>query len=127
MKNMKKYPSRTDPFSVTRDYDRASPVLFDYCCNSKPIASASLIKRKDIGGSMLRGYLRFDFDNLLITKVSWKNSDPMKETLTFVFRSVTVKYRTTKYQVGSDVAILQSLSDVSWSYKAAMLKAAGMG
>lgn len=122
IKAMKPYPLRMDEFQVTRYYDRASPVLFEKCCNSDSFLSASLVKRKTTGGDMLKGFLRIEFDDLLITHVEWQNSDPMKETFKFVFRKINVRYRITSLKKGSTEAVMVELDPVDWSYQAELAK-----
>ena len=116
LQSMKCYPVRMDEVSIKRDYDKASPVLFRQCCLSGAFKSASLIKRKDVGGSKLRGFLRMEFNDVLITHLEWEDGDTIEESFRFVFRSVTIKYRITLLRKGQNEASLQSLPDVEWSY-----------
>jgi type VI protein secretion system component Hcp len=113
---MPPYPLKMEEFCVTRFYDKASPTLFEKCCNSDSIASASLVKRKLIGADMLRGFLRIDFDDLLLTHIEWENGDVVKETFKFVFRKITVTYRTVSYAKGSNLPQLKTMPTVSWNY-----------
>jgi len=119
------YPVEMGEVSIERTFDKASPILFDYCCNSKTFESASMIKRKDTGDVFLRGFLRFDFQEVLVTSVEWKNGEVMKETFTFVFRHVQVRYRTAVYQPGQVVATLKDQPAVIWDYTLD-LKASGV-
>jgi type VI protein secretion system component Hcp len=114
--SMPPYRLQMDEFSITRLYDKASPVLFEKCCNSDSIVSASLVKRKLIGADMLRGFLRIDFDDLLLTHIEWENGDVVKETFKFVFRKITVTYRTVSYAKGSNLPQLKTMPTVSWNY-----------
>ncbi len=90
---MKPYKWGFDTFQVTRRFDQASPVLFQACARSTTFQSISMVKRKTVGGGMLQSFLRFDFGNVLITNVSWEDAEVIKETLEFLFRTVTVQYR----------------------------------
>lgn len=110
------YPIEMGEISIERTYDKASPVLFDYCCNSKTFESCSLIKRKDIGDKFLRGFLRIDFFEVLVTSVEWKNGEVMKETFNFVFRRLKVQYRASFYKTGSTVASWIAQDPVNWNY-----------
>ncbi len=116
LKNMKRYPVRMDELDINRIFDRASPTLFKYCCDSGSFKSASLIKRKDIGGDKLRGFLRMEFEDLLVTHVGWQNGEDVTEKFKFVFRKVTVRYRATSFKAGQTEAVLQEMPSVVWSY-----------
>ena len=116
LKAMKRYPVRMDEFEIARDFDRASPVLFKYCCDSGSFKSASLVKRKDVGGNMLRGFLRLEFEDVLITHVGWSNEEIVKEKFKFIFRKVNVRYRATSFKRGQQEPILQELPAVNWSF-----------
>ena len=121
--SMPPYEVKMDEFSVTRLYDMASPVLFEKCCNSDTFVSASIVKRKLIGAEMLRGFLRIDFDDVMITHVDWQNGENVKETLKFAFRKMTVQYRKIVYQQ-DNVPTLQLLPSLTWSYTMALAAAA---
>jgi len=121
--SMPPYRLQMDEFSITRLYDKASPVLFEKCCNSDSIASASLVKRKLIGADMLRGFLRLDFKDLLVTHVEWQNEEVIKETFKFVFREITAQYRVVVFKQGSKVPELQTLAAVTWNYDMELRKA----
>jgi type VI protein secretion system component Hcp len=116
------YPIEMGEVSIERTFDKASPILFDFCCNSKTFESVSMIKRKDIGDVFLRGYLRLDFYNVLITGIDWKNGDVMKETFTFVFRQLQINYRAVAFEPGQLIATLKPQPEIIWDY-AADLKA----
>jgi type VI protein secretion system component Hcp len=84
---------RMDEFSITRRYDSASPVLFQNCASSISFPSASIVKRKVVGGDMLNAFLRFDFEDLLITQISFEDAEVMKETIKFRFRKMKIQYK----------------------------------
>jgi type VI protein secretion system component Hcp len=121
--SMPPYRLQMDEFSITRLYDKASPVLFEKCCNSDSIVSASLVKRKLIGADMLRGFLRLDFKDLLVTHVEWQNEEVIKETFKFVFREITAQYRVVVFKQGSTIPELQTLAAVTWNYDMELRKA----
>jgi type VI protein secretion system component Hcp len=108
----KKFPVRMDEFSITRRYDRASPVLFEKCAMSDSFKTASLIKRKTVGDK-LESFLRFDFKDVLITHIDWQDAEVIKETVKFVFREITVQYRTQDHSGKLDPA-----GSVPWKYDA---------
>jgi type VI protein secretion system component Hcp len=118
IKKMVPFPVRMDEFSVTRRYDRASPVLFERCATSASFQTASLIKRKTVGDK-LESFLRFDFEDVLITHIDWQDAEVIKETVKFVFRKITVQYRAQAHSGRLDAA-----GSVSWSYDANLRKPA---
>ncbi len=94
------YPVTFDEISIERKMDRASPFLFKNCFDSKTVRRISIVKRKTAGastGSETFSYFRVDFDDVLITDISFSLSDGLpKEDLKFVYRSLTVRYRPQK-------------------------------
>jgi len=111
IKAMKPFPVRMDEFTVTRRFDRASPVLFQACARSTTFGAVSMVKRKTIGGSMLQTFLRIDFSKVLITHVSWDEAEVIKETLRFVFRELTIQYRRQAFD-----GTLNPAGSVNWKY-----------
>jgi type VI protein secretion system component Hcp len=74
--------------------DRASPLLFQMCCDSKSFTSATLVKRKAAGSDLSgHGFLRFEFTDVLVIGVDWDSGDVVKEKCKFICRGMTVKYR----------------------------------
>jgi hypothetical protein len=116
LKKVLPYPVDMNEVTIDRTYDKASPILYQMCCDSETFPSVSLIKRKDIGDTFLRGFLRLDFEDVMVTSVEWKNGEVMKETFTFVFRRVTVKYRQSVFVPGQQVAQMKQQPDVMWNY-----------
>jgi len=80
--------------SVDRAIDRASPLLMHAALTATPFAGATIVKRR-AGGDTRSGkaYLRIDYTDVLITKISWSDGDLVKEKLTFIYRGVKVQYR----------------------------------
>lgn len=87
------YPIDVQPFSFTRQLDKASPILFDQCANLKPFKSAALVKRKFTGGQIHEVYLRLDFKDVLVVGVDWDDGEFVKEKCTFVCREIMVTYK----------------------------------
>ncbi len=111
-----KYPLTMEEFSITRRYDCASPVLFEKCARSAGFPSASIVKRKVVGGDKLQTFLRLDFVDVLITKIEWQDAEVVKETISFVFRELTFKYKTQKHN-----GTLNQIQDPPhWKYEAAL-------
>lgn len=88
-----KFPVKMDEFSVTRRYDKASPLLFEKCANSEGFKTATLIKRRVIGESKLQTFFRIDLDQVLITHIDLEEDEVIKETLHLIYRSITVTYK----------------------------------
>ncbi len=114
-----RFPLHMDEFSVTRRYDRASPMLFQKCAASDSFRSASVVKRKVVGTGRLQTFLRLDFEGVLVTHIGWRESDELSETLCFVFRSVTVQYRPQ-----ASAGTLGPAASVTWSFQAGLVSAA---
>jgi len=110
-----KFPVKMDEFSVTRRYDKASPLLFEKCANSEGFKTATLIKRRLICGSKLQSFLRIDLDQVLITHIDLEDEEVIKETLHLIFRSITVTYKSQLHHGGLGPAGM-----ASWAYDATL-------
>jgi type VI protein secretion system component Hcp len=89
-----KYPLDIQPVSFNRTIDIASPVLIQSCIDCTSFDSATLVKRKPAGTKTAgEVYLRMDFIGVLVIKVDWSDGDTVKETISFIARSITVSYR----------------------------------
>ncbi len=83
-----------EPISFERSIDKASSILMDHLLNRKIFDHASIIKRKSAGGpSAGEVYLRLDFTKVLIKSIAWSDALEVKETVHFVYRTVTMHYR----------------------------------
>jgi type VI protein secretion system component Hcp len=114
------YHSDLEPISITKRMDLSSPTLFDSMRNSFKFHAATIIRRKAIGGQMLRTYLRIDFGDVMITELNWDDDDVIKETFKFVCRSASVRYAietpsTDPGRRGS--AVLTPLEEVYWEFR----------
>jgi type VI protein secretion system component Hcp len=88
------YPVDLEPFSFSRQMDKASPLFFHACGNKISYKSATLVKRKDIGSDAgLQAYLRIDFTDVLFISIGWDNGETIKEKCKFIARQVIVQYR----------------------------------
>jgi type VI protein secretion system component Hcp len=95
------FPLEFDEFNFERSVDAASPIFFQNCCNSQTFDSASMVKRISQGdynqtGPVVRtqfGFLRIDFEKVLITSISWDDGDVVKEKCSFICQKMTIKYR----------------------------------
>jgi type VI protein secretion system component Hcp len=80
--------------TIDRTVDRASPLLMHAALTATPFKSATIVKRRAGGGERSgRAYLRIDYTDVLITKISWSDSELVKEKLTFIYRGLKVQYR----------------------------------
>jgi len=85
------YPSDLDEIQVTKDMDYSSPVIFEKCLASFKFESATILKRRAVGG-VLKGYLRIDFKQVMLTSLDWKDDEVVEETFNFVCREAVVQY-----------------------------------
>jgi type VI protein secretion system component Hcp len=102
------YPPTFDEVSIKRQMDKSTPGLFAACFNTKPLDRVSVVKRKSAGAGSSTGnipFLRVDFDEVLITDISLESGDVVKETLKFVYRSLTLSYRPQKSDGSPDNVI----------------------
>ncbi len=101
------FPIQMDPFSFTRQIDKASPVLFQRCFLTKPFDSAVVVMRK-VGGQKYTAsasglsptsniaaipFLRIEFSPVLLTAIDWDAGEVVKEKCKFVCRAINVRYR----------------------------------
>lgn len=97
MKAKDAYAVNFEPFSFSKQFDKASPTLFEMCCNSKSFGSISLVKRKLIGSPDLEvesyAYVRINFVDALIVGLDWDAGEAVKEKCKFIARRVMIKYR----------------------------------
>ena len=102
------------PVGFTRLFDAASTQLFSALVNCETIPSISIIKRKAAGTKNSgEAYLRFDFKEVLMITLDWKeSSDLVEETGTFIYRKLKVSYRPQKAD-GS----LGSINQIDWTMK----------
>ena len=87
------FPVKMDEFTVTRRYDKASPLLFEKCANSEGFKKASIIKRRLVGGTDLKAFFRIDLSDVLITHIDLEDEEVIKETLHMIFRSIIITYK----------------------------------
>jgi type VI protein secretion system component Hcp len=89
-----RYPLDVQPITFERLIDVSSTTLIQNCIDCISYDSATVIKRKPAGGELAgEVYLRMDFNGVLVTGVEWSDGDYVKETCTFICRSITVSYR----------------------------------
>jgi type VI protein secretion system component Hcp len=95
------YPADLEPFGFTRDMDCGSLDLFKGLTALKTYPSVMMVKRRALGGSApgqisslaaMRGYLRFDFTDVLLISIDWDEDDVIKEKVKFVCRGIKITY-----------------------------------
>lgn len=94
------FPVDLAPVSFTRVIDKTSKDLIQSCIDSESFEKITLIKRKSSGIQNISGevgsgdvFLRVDFIGCLIIKVDWDNDDKVTETVDFICRTVSIRYR----------------------------------
>jgi type VI protein secretion system component Hcp len=115
-----RYPSDLESVTISRRMDRSSPTLFDKCRSSFKFNSATILKRKAIGADTLRGFLRIDFYDVMLTDLNWDHDEQIKEKLKFVCRRADVTYAVETMgggaKKGSNLLTKQPVA--SWSMRA---------
>ena len=88
------FPVDMQPVTFSRFIDKASSTLLERCINSEYFDTVTIVKRRSVGGEYSGyGYMRIDFGGVMLTQINWSDDDQVKETVTFVCRSVLVQYR----------------------------------
>jgi type VI protein secretion system component Hcp len=114
------FPVETEPFEITRQLDRASPLLFESCASTTSFDSATIVKRKVTGQTTaLQSYLRIDFDQVLLVGLTWSDGELLQEKVRFICRGLRVQYR----QQGADGS-LGAAASAEWD-QAMALRTAG--
>lgn len=90
-----------ESFSFSRLIDRASPTFFVWCANSYTFKRASLVKRSSVGlgangNGIPQGYVRFDFENIMLKSVKWQDGECVVEDCEMVFEKYKVQYKRQK-------------------------------
>ena len=83
-----------EAFRFERLIDAASPIFFLHCVNSLSFQSAAMVKRVSVGNDRSpEGFLRIDFQDVLITSLSWDDGDMTTEKCEFICRDFQLMYR----------------------------------
>jgi type VI protein secretion system component Hcp len=109
------YPAYINEFAFTRLIDKASPVLFDFCCRKETFPFVTFIKRKAAiaGNSVLPeslGYLRIDLANVLLTNIRWSDGDIVEENCQMICQKLRIIY----WQQNFD-STLTPIGSVDWA------------
>jgi type VI secretion system secreted protein Hcp len=82
-------------FNFMKMTDKASPSLFQACCNGTHFTKITVTLRK-AGGEQLK-YLIYEFEKCFIESVQWSGSsggdDRPAESVSFAFGKVTINYQ----------------------------------
>ncbi len=90
-------PFKAEPqdVSVTRRIDACSPLLMQYCLDTKAFDKAVIVKRAQGVGAQaqMRGFMRMEFSDVRLRAVEWQDGDVIREVCKFKFAAVKVTYR----------------------------------
>ena len=107
------FRAEPDEVSIKRLIDASSPVLLQYCLDTKPFDSAVLVKRARRGThGKLAVVLRMEFKKVWIKAIEWDDGDTVSENCKFKFMSVDATYA--KYKPNGDP---DSTLNFTWSAK----------
>lgn len=95
--------------TLTKKVDKASPVLFKYCCDGNHFPSATMTVRK-AGGASPVDYLKVEMKEVLISNISTGGSggdDTVMETVSLNFAKVKLLYTPQKPDGSADAVVEQ--------------------
>jgi type VI secretion system secreted protein Hcp len=109
-----------NPFSITRSIDTASPTFFQMACSGTAFQSVTLALRKSSGAGQAGAadtagvvFLRFDFKLVAVKTISWAHDEERpKETVTFEYGGLQVRYSRQKADGSLDAAITKGWNRV---------------
>lgn len=82
-------------FNCLKATDKASPVLFQACCQGKHFPKATVTLNK-AGGDDAVNYLVYEFEKVFVDSIQWSGSsggdDRPTESLSITFGKVTISY-----------------------------------
>jgi type VI secretion system secreted protein Hcp len=82
-------------FSIMKSTDKASPVLFQKCCDGSVMATGVVTLQRQVK-AVATPYLVYNFTNVYVTSVQWSGSggsgDAPMESVSFCFEQGTVDY-----------------------------------
>jgi type VI protein secretion system component Hcp len=107
------FRAEPDDVSITRMIDASSPILLQYCLESKPFDTVVMVKRARKGTEgKLAVVLRMEFKRVWIRSIDWDDGDTVSESCKFKFTSVDITYA--KYTPNGDP---DSTLNCSWRAK----------
>ena len=84
-------------FNIMKKSDKASPVLFQACCNGKHFADAVVTLNKASGDAGQAPFLKYTFTDVMIESVQWSGAtggdDTPTESVSIAFAKVEVEYQ----------------------------------
>src|SRR5688500_12272034 len=82
-------------FNIMKKSDKASPVLFQACCNGKHFADAVVTLNKASGERGQSPFLKYTFTDCMIESVQWSGStggdDTPTESVSIAFAKVEIE------------------------------------
>ncbi|TVR59958.1 MAG: type VI secretion system tube protein Hcp [Gemmatimonadales bacterium] len=82
-------------FNIMKKSDKASPKLFQNCCQGRHFPKATVVFRSSAGDNSLE-YLKYEFEEVFVESVQWSGSsggdDRPTESLSLAFGKVEVTY-----------------------------------
>ena len=80
-----------NPFSITRNVDINSPILYQMCCSGTPFQSVELALRRATGAP--QDYLVFTFKLVAVRTISWAEAyEGPVEVVTFEYGGLDISY-----------------------------------
>lgn len=84
-------------FNVMKRSDKASPLLFQACCNGEHYDKASVVLRKAGGAANKQQiFVQYDFEEVFVESIQWSGSgggdDVPMESVSFSFGKVAITY-----------------------------------
>ena len=108
-------PFRAEPdeVSIRRMIDTSSPILLQYCLDTKPFDTVVMVKRARRGPQgKLAVMLRMEFSKVWIKAIEWEDGNAVMESCKFKFMSVSATYA--KFKPSGDP---DSTLNCQWSAK----------
>jgi len=108
-------------FSFMKKTDKASPLLFQACCQGTHIATGGLTLRKSGGDNPLE-YLKWKFKEIFVESIQWSGStggdDSPTESVSFVYGQKTIDYQPQNAKGAADGGAIHGGWDVTTNTKA---------
>ncbi len=83
-----------NPFRITRNIDKASPLLFQMACNGTPFQTVALVLRRSAGSSLAGvAFLKYSFKLMAVKSIAYAKSDVSPtEVVTFEYGGLVIEY-----------------------------------
>ena len=84
-------------FNIMKKSDKASPVLFNHCCNGKHIGDVTVTMNKATGDGGQAMFMKYKFTDVMVESIQWSGStggdDTPTESLSLAFAKVEIEYQ----------------------------------